>query len=320
MILDDQLSNREIIVLDGAIGSEIGRLGGKMDSAAWCAVANKTNPEVVRRVHEEYIRAGSDVVTANTFASCRHVLAGAGLADESPAITTKAVELAREAVNEVAPDRPVAVAGSMSNNCAWIPGTFSPDPRFLPTPAEEAANYREMAETLATAGVDLILLEMMSDVDHASRLAAAAVGTGLPVWIGASCSMLDDGSAVAWDQHTEEPADRLSPEHARPEIKPLAPVIDALMSFEPQVMGIMHSNVDAMGAGLEVLFERWPGPVMAYPEAADTHAVEPADFAAHCRDWVDTGVQIIGGCCGTTIEHIRAMVEALPDAVGPRPA
>ena len=320
MVLDDKLSKREIIVLDGAIGSEIARLGGTMDGAAWCAVANKTHPDVVRRVHAEYVRAGADVVTANTFATCRHVLAGAGLADESVRITARAVELAREAVNEVAPDRPVAIAGSMSNNVAWIPGTVSPDPRFLPTPAQEAANYREMAETLATAGVDLIVLEMMADIDHASLVTAAAVETGLPVWIGVSCSLLADGSVTAWDMHVEEPAESLDPDHARPEPKPLAPVIEALMSFEPQVMGIMHSTVDAMGPGLEVLFRRWSGPVMAYPETTAAHAVEPAAFAARCSEWVEGGVQIIGGCCGTTIEHIRAMVGTLPDAVGARPA
>jgi methionine synthase I (cobalamin-dependent) len=135
MILDDKLGKQEIIVLDGGVGSEIARLGGVMDDASWCGVANETHPNGVRRVHEEYIRAGSDVVTANTFATCRHVLAGAGLADEAPRITARAVELAREAVEDVAPDRPVAVAGSMSNNVAWIPGTFSPDPRFLPSRA-----------------------------------------------------------------------------------------------------------------------------------------------------------------------------------------
>ncbi len=85
-------------------------------------------------------------------------------------------------------------------------------------------------------------------------------------------------------------------------------------------MGIMHSTVDAMGAGLEVLFQRWRGPVMAYPETSGAHAVEPAAFAAYCRGWVEGGVQIIGGCCGTTIEHIRAMGGALPNAIGARPA
>lgn len=318
MILDDKLSKREIVVLDGAVGSEIARLGGKMHGAAWCAVANKTHPDTVRRVHEEYLRAGVDVITTNTFATCRHVLAGAGLADETVAINTRAVELARAAIENVAPDRPVAVAGSMSNNLAWIPGSFSPDERYAPTVEQEAANYREMAETLAAAGVDLILMEMMSDIEHASRATQAAVDTGLPVWVGVSCSLRDDGSLTAWDIHTEEPAERLSDAHLVREPMPLESVIDAMTSFAPQVVGLMHSRVESIGPGLEVLRQRWNGPVMVYPETAGAHKVEPEAFAAHCRRWVEGGVQIIGGCCGTTIEHIRALVRELPHAVGPR--
>ena len=312
MILDERLDNKDIIVLDGAIGTEVGRLGGKMDSAAWCAVANKTHPDVVRRVHQEYLNAGADVVTANTFATCRHVLAATGLADEAPRLTAKAVELARQAIEEVAPDRPVAVAGSMSNNVAWIPGSISPDPRFLPTLADEAANYREMADALAAAGADLILLEMMSDITHASLVAEAAAATGLPVWIGVSCALLPDGNVSAWDMHTVEPADNLDASHAPQQILPLAGVIDSMAAFEPQVMGIMHSTADAMGPGLDALAGQWSGPRMAYPEATGPYFIEPDEFAERCRGWVDGGVQIIGGCCGTTIEHIRAMVDALP--------
>ena len=295
-----------------------------MDSAAWCGVANKTHPNVVRRIHEEYIGAGADIVTANTFATNRHVLAGAGLADEAVSITTRAVELAREAVEKLAPHRPIAVAGSMSNTVAWIPGTVSPDPRFFPTPTEEIENYREMAETLATAGVDLIVMEMMFDIDRASRAVAAAVETGLPVWIGTSCSLLADGSVGAWNKHMEEPADRFAPGDVQQEAKSFAPVIEAMMSFEPQVMGIMHSTIETMDPGLNALFERWHGPVMAYPETSSQcrrgagYSVEPAVFAGHCRDWVEGGVQIIGGCCGTTIEHIRAMVNELPKTMSPR--
>ena len=264
------------------------------------------------------------MVTANTFATNRQVLVGAGLADETVSITTRAVELAREAVNNVSPNRPIAIAGSMSNNVAWTPGTFSPDPRFFPTPAEEADNYREIAEALANAGVDLILMEMMWDVDRASRAVKAAVETGLPVWIGTSCSLLPNGSAGAWNKHKEEPAHRLAPDHLKQETKPFAPLIEAMMSFDPQVMGVMHTTVDTMDAGLNALFEHWQGPVMAYPETSSqvrrgvSAAVEPDVFAAHCGDWVGKGVQIIGGCCGTTIEHIRTMVDGLPDAIGTR--
>ncbi|MCL0032043.1 homocysteine S-methyltransferase family protein [Dehalococcoidia bacterium] len=330
MILDDKLRNQEIIVLDGAVGSEIERFGGLMSSSAWCGVANKTHPEVVRRVHEEYIRAGADVVTTNTFTTNRHVLAAAGLADETVSITTRAVELAREAVNNVSPNRPIAVAGSMSNMSAWIPGTVSSDPRFLPTPEEELENYREQAQTLAAAGVDLILMEMMTDTEQSSRVITAAMETGLPVWIGTSCSLLSDGSLSAWNQRMEEPADRLSPDrvetsYINKKSRSYASLIETMMSFNPQVMGVMHSTVENTDPGITALFEQWNGPVMVYPESSSmqarigvAHEIEPAAFAAHCRDWVERGVQIIGGCCGTTIEHIRAMVNELPDTIGDR--
>ena len=231
--------------------------------------------------------------------------------------------MAREAVHNVSPERPIAVAGSMSNMRAWIPGTVSPDLRFLPTPEEEFNNYQEVAQTLAKSGVDLILMEMMTDIDRSSMAISAAVETGLPVWIGNSCTLRDDGSASVWNQHSEEPQ-RLSPDHIKSEDKSYETLIEAMLSFQPQVMGVMHSTIETTNAGLQTLFEHWQGPVMAYPETSSevkkgiSDQVEPAIFAEHCRDWVESGVQIIGGCCGTTIEHIRSMVNELPDVVGIR--
>ena len=324
MILDNKLSNKEVIVLDGATGSEIARLGAEMNSSAWCGVANKTHPDIVREVHEEYIRAGADVVTANTFSTSRHILASAGLADETVSINTRAVELAREAVHNVSPERPIAVAGSMSTMRAWIPGTVSPDPRFLPTPEEEFNNYQEVAHTLAKSGVDLILMEMMSDIDRSSLAISAAMETGLPVWIGTSCTLSDDGSVSAWNQHSEEPATRLSPDHLRAEDKSYDTLIEAMLAFQPQVMGVMHSTLETTNAGLQTLYEHWQGPIMAYPETSSevrkgiSEQVEPSSFASHCHYLVNSGVQIIGGCCGTTIEHIRTMVDELSDVLSPR--
>ena len=324
MILDNKLTNKEIIVLDGATGSEIARLGAEMNSSAWCGVANKTHPDIVRQVHEEYIHAGADIVTANTFSTSRHILASAGLADETVSINTRAVELAREAVHNVSPERPIAVAGSMSTMRAWVPGTVSPDPRFLPTSEEEFNNYQEVAHTLAKSGVDLILMEMMSDIDRSSLAISAAMETGLPVWIGTSCTLSDDGSVSAWNQHSEEPATRLSPDHLRAEDKSYDTLIEAMLPFQPQVMGVMHSTIETTNAGLQTLYEHWQGPIMAYPETSSevrkgiSEQVEPSSFASHCHDWVETGVQIIGGCCGTTIEHIRTMVDELSDVISPR--
>ena len=110
MILDEKIAAGDVIVLDGGTGTEIARLGGAMDAAAWCAVANRTHPDTVRRVHESYLEAGADVIIANTFATCRHVLDGAGLGDETVAINRCAVELAREA-------RDPGVAGPTGGDC-----------------------------------------------------------------------------------------------------------------------------------------------------------------------------------------------------------
>ena len=144
MILDQKLDAGEVIVLDGATGTEIARHGAPLDGASWAGVFNKSHPDIVRQVHEDYIRAGADIITANTFATHRHVLDGAGLGDESVAITRRGIELALEARDRVAPERPVAVAGSMSTMLAWAPGTVSPEPRHVPAPEQESANFREM--------------------------------------------------------------------------------------------------------------------------------------------------------------------------------
>lgn len=327
MILDDRLAAGDVIILDGATGDEISRLGGRMDGAAWCAVANKTDPDIVRSVHEAYIRAGSDVITTNTFATARHVLAGAGLAEETVAINRRAVELAREARERVAADRPIAIAGSISCTVAWEPGTVSPDPLYFPTSEQESANYRELAETLAEAGVDLLILEMMLDLERAPRAIEAAVATGLPVWVGISASQRPDGSLVGWDQDAENPW-QLSETSRWPEPPPFDVLIDKLVNAGGQVAGIMHSSIDTTTPALELLRAHWDGPVMAYPETVRREgtpgqrgsAVPPAEFAAAARQWVERGVQIIGGCCGTTIDHIRALTATLPSEMGPRHA
>ena len=131
---------------------------------------------------------------------------------------------------------------------------------------------------------------------------------------------------VGWDVVAEETASRLvEDQQPRPEV-PLETLIDEFTALGGTVAGIMHSATSSTSPGLEVLFRRWSGPVMAYPEMLDVNPrdadargpVSPEDFAGHCKRWVEEGVQIIGGCCGTTVEHIRRMVDALPDRLGAR--
>ena len=325
MILSEKLDSGDLILLDGGIGSEIERLGGEMHINAWCGVANKTHPDTVRNVHESYLKAGSDVITANTFATCRHVLEAAGCGDETVAINRRAVELAREALNIVAPDKPVAIAGSISNHIAWVAGTVAGDPDTRPSPEREAENYREWVDILAEAGCDLLILEMMQDLNHSTRLIEAAKRTGLPLWVGISASRGPNDQLIGWHMASEE-SYRIPDDFPQNLTDPLEEIIDTLTAYGPDVVGIMHSSFYSTTPALEMLFDRWAGPVMAYPEANGWDAVAsapmsvtPEDFAEYCHQWVEKGVQIVGGCCGTTIHHIRAMVDQLPNRPGPRP-
>jgi S-methylmethionine-dependent homocysteine/selenocysteine methylase len=144
-----------------------------------------------------------------------------------------------------------------------------------------------MAELLAEAGVDLILLEMMSDPDRARHIVPAALATGLPVWVGFTCKTDARGKLVAY---------------RRPDLD-FGEMVESVMALGGSVAGVMHSTVDDTTAALKVLPAHWTGPIM--------DVIPPKDFAQQCLTWVEGGVQIIGGCCGITIDHIACMTAAL---------
>ena len=297
--LEQRLDAGDIIILDGAIGTELQLRGAPMDGMAWCAVATKNQPDTLRGLHEDYIRAGADVITSNTYSSCRHVLDAAGLGDETVAINRRAVELAREARDAVA-DRPVWIAGALSCFTAGLDYEKRPD-------AEQAkANYREQAQIMADAGADLIVLEMMLHSGRARAAVEGAVSTGLPVWVGFSCRRGDDGTVLMYPHSGD--------------VETFADVIPLVLEAGGSVAGVMHSTVEDTAPALDVLREQWRGPLLAYPESGEEFTmpiwhyeerVTPDDLAAACEDWVAMGVQIVGGCCGTRTDHIRAVRERM---------
>ncbi len=303
------LADRGTLLLDGATGTEILRRVG-VDPIVWSGMAAHTHPEVVQEIHEDYLRAGADVVTANTFSTARHVLDAVGAGDDATALTRRSVELALAARDRTAGGRDVVVAGSMSNVVAWHAGTLSADPKYFPTPEQEVASYREVAEALVEAGAEVIVLEMMLDTERASRAIAAAAESGLPLWIGMSASVVD-GRVVAWSQVHEEPADRLADDTVERTELAFGDLAQHLLATRPQAAGVMHTSVENTGPALEELRACWDGPLMAYPEATAWHHVPPEQFAQRCRAWAEEGVQIVGGCCGTTPETTAAIARAL---------
>lgn len=274
-----------------------------MDSVAWCAVATRSHPDLLRLIHLDYIDAGADIITTNTFSTARHVLEAAGLGDETEKINRAAVRLAREAVEESG--REILIAGSMSSTRPLN------EPPTRPIGEQVAASYREQASLLSEEGVDVIVAEMMVDIPNASLVLESARATGLPVLVGWSASLDEAGRAVPHESVRQEGP----PQYL------LAELMERGASLGGDVAGIMHSHVEATGRALEVLSQHWDGPLMAYAETGwfeppnwvFTDDTSPAAYAGLANKWIDLGVSLIGGCCGTTAGHIAELRSALAD-------
>jgi homocysteine S-methyltransferase len=298
--LEQRLARGDVVVLDGATGTELERRGVPMDGQAWSGVANLTHPDVVRRIHEDYIRAGADVIITNTFATARSLLDAAGLRERVAEVNRRAVELAREARDRAAGGRDVWVAGSIST---MAPGA---EPGRRPPVARMSAMLAEQADIIARAGADLIVLEMMRDVDYAGGAVDAARATGLPVWVGFSCRRPADGTVRMFSGVRDGLA--------------FADVIAPVMERGGSLLAVMHSEVGDTGPAIEVAKRHWSGPLAAYPESGHfvmpswqfVDVMPPDEFVAHAMGWLRQGVQVLGGCCGLGPEHIRLLRERLP--------
>jgi homocysteine S-methyltransferase len=289
----EALANGRVVVLDGGMGTELEARGARMDHEAWCGLANLDAPDLVREIHEDYIRAGADVVIANTFPTNRPALAASGVADRFEDANRAAVEAALRAREGAG--RPVAIAGSMS---LWGPHEeVSADD--APSEAHVLEVYGEQAAILADAGVDLIVLEMF-DARWTAALRAARE-TGLPVWAG------------LWTRGAG-PDGVLRAATGRAFEDDLA----ALIGDGVDAVLVMHSPLEAVRPALAAIERHWPGPRGAYPHAGRFERpnwifedVAPAAMADEAEAWVREGARIVGGCCGTGPEHIRAIADRL---------
>ncbi len=303
--LAERLHNQEILLLDGGVSTEIRRRGVALDKNVWSGLTTKTNPDEVRQVHADYIQAGAQIITANTYSTARHVLESINLGQEAKLLNFKSVQLAQQARDDVAEEE-VFIAGSMSS----MPPLTSH--REVAIDGHVESSYQELAEVLADAGVDLIIAEMMRDIENASMVIKAAVSTGLPVFIGYSAMMAENGADVRslrWKN-----TDDTTSAHDFGEM------VEALKPLGGQAAGIMHTRVEDIAPALEVLRQHWSGPLLAYAETGRLvlpdwryeEVSSPEDYAAEIEGWIQHyGVQIVGGCCGTGPEHIRVLRQLL---------
>lgn len=277
------LAEDGVVIVDGGTGSELRRRGVDLNPDAWSGPASATHVELLRDIHLDYIEAGADVITTNTFGSTRFVLEAAGLGAEFERINSDALWAAREARRLGARD--VSIAGSIS----CLPPRF--DVEAYPDSATELGAYLELAEFLAANGADLIALEMMQETRHAALACQAAKSVGLPFWLGLSCRRDGNGVLVGFDY-----ADRS-----------FAATLDALVAYAPAAINIMHTGPATISQALQQVQHVWRGTLGIYPELALDATLSIDAWVALARSWHSQGASLLGGCCGTTPAHIAAL-------------
>jgi len=293
----ETLDAGEILLIDGGMGTELQRRKVPMDLNAWSGTAAREHATVVQEIHEEYIRSGAQVIIANTFGSNRLMLEGAGLGDEVVSINQLAVQSSMQA-RENSGDSSITVAGSISAMPPAFNWTAYPDG------TAELEAYRELAGILADGGVDVIALEMMMEDVHAPLAVQAAKETGLPVWLGVSCKEHPETGEVVSFAHEDIPFEV---------------ALDALIPMGVDVVNIMHSEIRTIHRAIDMVRARWEGHLGVYPESGHfekpnwnfVDSIDPSDMVDEARGWIDKSVLLLGGCCGTGPEHIRALRDSL---------
>ncbi|MGO1120294.1 homocysteine S-methyltransferase family protein [Rhodovibrionaceae bacterium A322] len=300
--IDAQLKAGKVLLLDGATGTELQNRGVSMDPAAWCGPATLENKALLVDIHSDYIQAGSDVITANTFASSRLMLTPAGYGDQVAEINRTAVEAALEARDKA--DHPVAVAGSLSHMVPVEAGTANVDPATIPSDAQVSDALHELAGILKDSGVDHIMLEMMYHPGRAKLALEAAQSTGLPVWFGLSARRGDKGETLSF-HHLDD--------------LPLSAVTALLPGQNLAAAGVMHTPSHVIADSLAEIRKAYDGPLMAYPDSGYFEmpawrfidVIPPEELQDLFQQWIrESGVQLIGGCCGLTVAHIDAAARA----------
>ena len=274
-----------LTILDGAMGTELTRRGIDTHLPLWSAKALLDAPEVVAQIHADYVAAGAQVLTTNTFRTNRRTLDRVGLGSRMRDLNHSAVQLARAACTPG-----VRVAGSL----APVEDCYTPT--LVPSEAELDAEHRELATYLAEAGCDLLLVETMNMIREAVAAARAAAATGLPVWV--SFTLNKHNLLISGES--------------------LGAAVRAVLPFQPQAILVNCIPVAQVSGALRELHAVTPASINigAYANVGHvddevgwtlTHAVSPLNYANAAREWCAIGASIIGGCCGTGPEHIRAI-------------
>ncbi|MBG81339.1 MAG: hypothetical protein CMJ39_11620 [Phycisphaerae bacterium] len=280
----------DILLLDGATGTELDRRGVDVGMPLWSAGAMDEAPDVLQAVHRAYLEAGADAITTNTFRTHERSLAKAGMGDRAQSLTEAAVLLAQVARDRTRPEAMVLGGVAPLEDC------YSPD--LSPDASTCRKEHGQIIRHLIEAGVDLVLIETMCTAHESIAAAEAAREHAPDAWAISLCLRSSGEPGILLDG---------------------TPVAELVKQFkDARFIGINCVAATVLAeqlrhlrtvCGPEVTLAGYGNVGHADEEGGwvCTDAIDPDRYTDHAMEWVAAGAEIIGGCCGTTPETIGAM-------------
>lgn len=295
----DLLERDGAVLMDGGLATQLEAQGCDINDALWSAGLLLSAPEQIVKAHRAFIDAGAEVIATAGYQASREGFAQKGLSsDEADGLMLKSIDLVRKAANESGQDVAIAMSlgpyGAMLHDGSEYHGNYGVDDETL------RKFHTARLDVLDSVGVDVIALETIPSLQEATVLAEVLDERATPAWVSFSCG---DGQH-ACDGHSVETVAKLFAGHST--VRALG-----INCTPPQYTSELVQRVRTAVPEMAVL---------AYPNSGETWHAEtgtwlgtaaPLDYANAAKSWADAGAKLVGGCCRTGPEHIRAMREAL---------
>ena len=231
------------------------------------------------------------MIISNTFATCKHTLEDAEEVGNFRELNSSAIKVAKASCSEMGKEN-VLVAGGISY---WSFTGKHPDLGQLKT------NISEQAHILRDAGADLLILEMMVDIDRMLVTLEASLESKLPVWVGLSCKKNEKNNMCLLNG------------------EPLDSAVKCLTGRGIDVLNIMHTDVNDVKECLAVVSSEWSGLKGVYAHSGKmigsewtfNNVLSKEEYLIFVSEWMKKGINLIGGCCGITTEHMRFIAQKL---------
>ena len=296
--IENKFSSNEVVILDGGMGSELEKLGASIDKDLWSGRCSIDSPEIVHEVHQNFVNSGVDVITTNTYASTPISMKEYGYGGFIDDWNKASVKIARQ-VADIS-DHEIAVAGSVSTCGSWD----RIEPEYL------KPGFDQQISILSDAGVDLIILEAMTSSSRTiETILECSNKTNLPVWLSISCALDREQNKLMLGYQE-------SINHSKAFFyEDFEVALNKFISIYDGPILIAHTDFKITNQAVKEIRKNHKGIIGAYPNNGffekpywnTTEDILPNNYCEEAKLWIESGAQIIGGCCGIGPSHIKAL-------------